>query len=89
MTTTRSAKYLSGADIGKTIEFLGKEPGSGLTYRTTGTISAIEHEDDCVSIDTGNGYRLIRADQPVTITGIGTPAGLDLHRSVIDQDGQQ
>lgn len=87
MTTTRSAKYLSGADIGRTIEFLGKEPGSGLTYRTTGTISAVEHEDDCVSIDTGNGYRLIRSDEPVTIAGTNTPPKLDLHRSVLDQDG--
>lgn len=87
MTTTREARYLSGADLGKTIEFLGKEPGSGLTYRTKGIIRAIEHEDDCVSIDTGNGYRLIRAIEPVTITGTDTPPGLNLHRSVLDQDG--
>lgn len=87
MTTTREARHLSGADLGKTIEFLGQEPGSGLIYPTTGTIVAIEHEDDCVSIDTGNGYRLIRAGEPVTITGTPTPAGIDLHRSVLDQDG--
>ncbi|PRB78258.1 hypothetical protein CQ012_02395 [Arthrobacter sp. MYb214] len=87
MTTTREARHLSGADLGKTIEFLGKEPGDGLTYRTKGTIVAIEHEDDCVSIDTGNGYRLIRAGEPVTITGTDTPPGLNLHRSVLDQDG--
>lgn len=90
MTTTRVARHLSGADLGKTIEFLGKEPGKepgdGLTYRTKGIIVAIEHEDDCVSIDTGNGYRLIRAGEPVTITGTDTPAGLNLHRSVIDQN---
>ncbi|MFJ5106667.1 MULTISPECIES: hypothetical protein [unclassified Glutamicibacter] len=86
MTLTREAKYLSGADLGKTIEFLGKEPGDGLTYRTTGTIRAIEHEDDCVSIDTGSGCRLIRSGDPVTITGTDTPPGLNLHRSVIDQN---
>ena len=85
MTTTREARYLSGTDLGKNIEFLGKEPASGLTYRTTGTIVAIEHEDDCVSIDTGNGYRIIRASDPVTITGTDTPPGLNLHRSIIDQ----
>lgn len=86
MTTTREARHLSGADLGKIIEFLGKEPGDGLTYRTTGTILAIEHEDYCVSINTGNEYRLIRSGDPVTITGTGTPGGLNLHRSVIDQD---
>lgn len=92
MTTTRQAKYLSGVDRGKHVEFVstaGKYTGP---YRISGPLIAVKHLGDgtttlIVQSPSGAKYGDVPADTKITITGTSTTAGLDLHRSVLDQDG--
>lgn len=90
MTTTREAKYLSGVDRGKHVAFVhpgGKYSGA---YRIEGTLVSVKHLGDdstTLVVQTVGGIRYgdITENTTVTITGTPTPAGLDLHRSVLDQ----
>lgn len=91
MTTTRQAKYLSGVDRGKHVAFVhpgGKYSGA---YRIEGTLVSVKHlSDDSTTlvVKTVGGIRYgdVTENTMVTINGTPTPAGLDLHRSVLDQE---
>lgn len=104
MTTTREARHLNGADLGKTITVdLGE-------HTVTGHLTSVGHRANLINDErlcaTTPEYTLGRASaivevlvpsgllqttleptHPITITGTDTPPGLDLHRSVLDQDG--
>lgn len=90
MTTIRGAKYLSGVDRGKHVVFVhsgGKYSGA---YRIEGTLVSVKHLGDgstTLVVETVGGIRYgdIIENTMVTIAGTPTQAGLDLHRSVIDQ----
>lgn len=92
MTTTRQAEYLSGADRGKHVEFVataGKYTGP---YRISGPLIAVKHLGDgtttlIVQSPSGPKYGDVPADTMITITGTPTPPGLNLHSSVLDQNG--
>ncbi len=109
MTTTREAKYLSGADLGKTISYKTLDTETGETVTHSGRLVKADHQLNIVE-DTsicdphptyslgGPSFRIellcegtfittnLSPDHPVTTTGTDTPAGLNLHRSVIDQN---
>lgn len=110
MTTTREAKYLSGADLGKTISYKILDPETRETITHTGRLVKADHQlnliEDTSLCDPHPTYSLgepafriellnagtfitanLSPDHPVTITGTDTPPGLNLHRSVLDQDG--
>ena len=86
MPITREAKYLAPADLGKTIEGTdvhgGKYQGQLVKIETTGL--------ECVCLTVRQGFygedRLTRLDAEVTIAGIDTPAGLNLHKPVTEQE---
>lgn len=88
MTTTRAAKYLTPLDTGKTITIIDKETG----HHVTGQLQRID-ATDCSPIDLtiiagkNSGHYLVQFNDQVTITGTDTPPGLNLHKSVLDQDG--
>lgn len=104
MTTTREARHLNGADLGKTITIeLGDDTVTGTLSGVTHTGNLIAEERLCA---TAPEYTLGRASvilevlvphgllqtnleptHSIAITGTPTPPGLDLHRSVLDQDG--
>lgn len=109
MTTIREAKYLSGADLGKTISYKTLDTETGETITHSGRLVKADHQlnliEDTSICDPHPTYSLgepafriellnagtfttanLSPDQPVTITGTDTPPGLNLHRSVIDQD---
>lgn len=88
MITTRAAKYLTPMDTGKTITITDKDTG----HNVTGQLQRID-ATDCSPIDltiiagSYSGHYLVNHDDEVTITGTDTPPGLNLHQSVLDQDG--
>lgn len=87
MTTTREAKYLAPIDIGKTVTVTDTDAGKTVT----GELLRIDALEGCpidLTIIAGkdSGNYLVQLDDPVTITGTDTPPGLNLHRSVLDQD---
>lgn len=109
MTITRQAKYLSGADLGKTVSYKTFDTDTGKTITHTGHLIKAEHQLNIIEetsiCDPNPTYslgapsfriellcagtfttKLLDPDHPVTITGTPTPPGLDLHRSVLDQD---
>lgn len=79
MTTTRAAKYLNGADIGKTIE-LPTRP-----LRLTATIAQVEHTSDYTRVlldpPAQNGVHTLtlRNTVEVTLTGEPSPPTTDPH----------
>lgn len=92
MTITRQAKYLSGVDRGKHVAFIHPEGKYSGAYRIEGTLVSVKHLGDgstTLVVHTLGGIRYgdITENTTVTITGTPAPAGLNLHRSVIDQDG--
>lgn len=88
MTTSIEARYLSGNDLGKTLTVDMGEPISGI-------IGGLGMDAERISIyfeqpaeDRQGTFAVhITPDHLVTITGTPTPPGLNLHRSVLDQDG--
>lgn len=84
MTTTREARHLSGADLDKTVTVTDELDGRTVT----GILDKITHYGSSASLTIlGAGESIyVGANDPVTITGTDTPPGLNLHRSVIDQD---
>lgn len=104
MTTTREARHLSGADLGKTITIdQGDHTATGPMSSVIHLSKLIHQERLCdttpryeirpgntiveILVTTGILQTTLEPTHPVTITGTPTPAGLDLHRSVLDQDG--
>lgn len=104
VTTTREARHLNGADLGKTITIdLGEHTVTGHLASVSHQANLINDERLCdpapryeigpgktileILVTTGILQTTIEPTHPVTITGTPTPAGLDLHRSVLDQDG--
>lgn len=104
VTTTREARHLNGADLGKTVTVdLGDDTVTGTLSGVTHTGNLIAEERLCttapeytlgrasviveVLVPSGLLQTTIEPNHPITITGTDTPAGLDLHRSVLDQDG--
>lgn len=104
MTTTREARHLNGADLGKTITVdLGEHTVTGHLTSVSHQANLIHNESLCdpatryeigpgktileILVTTGILQTTIEPNHPITITGTDTPAGLDLHRSVLDQDG--
>lgn len=88
MTTTRDAKYLAPVDIGKTVTFTDTDTGKTVTGELL-RIDALDCSPIDLTIIAGkdSGQYLVQLDDPVAITGTDTPPGLNLHRSVLDQDG--
>lgn len=92
MTTTREAQRLTGVDRGKHVAFIhpgGKYSGA---YRIEGTLVSVKHLGDgtttlVVQADGGIRYGDITENTLVTISGTPTLPGLNLHHSVLDQDG--
>lgn len=84
MTTTREARHLSGADLDKTVTATDEIDGRTVT----GILDKIIHYGSSATLTIlGAGESIyVGANDPVTITGADAPSGLDLHRSVIDQD---
>ena len=84
MSTTREARHLSGADLDKTITVTDEMDGRTVT----GVLDKITHYGCSATLTIlGEGASIyVGANDPVTITGTNTPPGLNLHRSVIDQD---
>lgn len=84
MTTTREARHLSGADLDKTVTATDEIDGRTVT----GILDKIIHYGSSATLTIlGAGESIyVGANDPVTITGTDTPPGLNLHRSVIDQD---
>lgn len=81
MSVKREARFLSGTDIGRTIEpFVGLAAG-GLSYKRTGQIIGVTHTEHYVEIYTAN-----REDDPlmvdhdflVTITGTPSDRKLEV-----------
>lgn len=104
MTTTREARHLNGADLGKTITVdLGEHTVTGHLTSVSHQANLINDERLCTTtpryeiglgktileilVTTGILQTTIEPNHPVAITGTNTPSGLDLHRSVLDQDG--
>lgn len=110
MTTTREARHLSGADLGKTISYKTLDTETGETVTHYGRLVKADHQlnivEDTSICDPHPTYSLgqpsfriellcegtfittnLSPDHPVTITGTDTPPGLNLHQSVLDQDG--
>lgn len=104
MTTTREARHLNGADLGKTITVsMGDDTITGTLSGVTHTGNLIAEERLCttrpeytlgrasviveVLVQSGLLQTTLEPTHTITITGTDTPAGLDLHRSVLDQDG--
>lgn len=104
MTTTREARHLNGADLGKTVTVdLGDDTVTGTLSGVTHTGNLIAEERLCttqpeytlgrasviveVLVPSGLLQTTIEPTHPVTITGTPTPPGLNLHNSVLDQDG--
>lgn len=87
MPLKRAAKYLSGVDRGKTISMYCKDTLRSITI----DILAVEHWPGetivWVPADLNQEPYHLDPEQNVLITGTPTPAGIDLHRSVLDQDG--
>ena len=88
MTTTREAKYLAAVDLGKTITVTDTDTDKTVTGELQ-SIEATDCSDIQLSIIAGkdSGTYHVAHDDEVTITGANTPPGLNLHPSVIDQDG--
>ncbi|MGP9781844.1 hypothetical protein ACT3UQ_05215 [Glutamicibacter sp. AOP12-B1-11] len=109
MTTSREAKYLSGADLGETVSYKMHDGESGETVTHTGHLIKADHQLNIIEetsfCDPNPTYSLgspsfrvelicagtfitthLDPEHPVTISGTPTPAGLDLHRSALDQD---
>ncbi|WP_417372997.1 hypothetical protein [Glutamicibacter protophormiae] len=87
MPTTREAKYLSGADRGKTIEFSFGNP----KRHYSGKLWSVEHtgtyETRIKLHKDGRTFgATLQEDHPVTFTGTDTPTGLDLHKPVTEQE---
>ncbi|UXN30996.1 hypothetical protein [Glutamicibacter sp. M10] len=109
MSTTREARHLSGADLGKTISYKILDPETRETITHTGRLVKADHQlnliEDTSLCDPHPTYSLgepafriellsagtfitanLSPDHPITITGEPSPTGLDLHRSVLDQN---
>ncbi len=95
MTTTREAKHLSGADLAKTITVnldentVTRQLTSDERLCTTQPEYSLGRASTILEIilPTGLLQTTLEPTHPVTITGTPTPPGLDLHKSVLDQDG--
>lgn len=107
MTTTREARHLSGADLGKTVEYhVGESRIKGKLYGVNAHADLIDETtygdlwagreswaigQTRVNLSVLSGAESLEhnlpLDRPVSVTGTDTPAGLNLHRSVIDQGG--
>lgn len=104
MTTTREARHLNGADLGKTITVdLGEHTVTGHLTSVSHQANLIHNERLCATtpryeigpgktileilITTGILQTTLEPTHPITLTGTPTPPGLDLHKSVLDQDG--
>lgn len=104
VTTTREARHLNGADLGKTVTIdLGEHTVTGHLTSVGHQANLINDERLCTTVPryeigpgktifeilvtTGILQTTLEPTHPVTITGTPTPAGLNLHKSVLDQDG--
>lgn len=104
MTTTREARHLNGADLGKTITVdLDENTVTGHLTSVGHRANLINDERLCTTtpryeigpgktileilVTTGILQTTIEPTHPVAITGTDTPPGLNLHKSVLDQDG--
>ncbi|UAV84828.1 hypothetical protein [Glutamicibacter mishrai] len=104
MTTTREARHLSGADLGKAITVdLEEHTVTGHLTSVCHRANLIDDESLCetmpryeigpgktmieILVTTGILQTTIEPTHPVKVTGTPTPPGLDLHKSVLDQDG--
>lgn len=89
MTTPKEAQRLSGVDRGKHVRFTGSKP---LHLNYEGELVQVKHLGDggtTIVIRAKDGrieWDHVSPNTLVTLQGLPTPPGLNLHKSITDQE---